>query len=93
MEIVVKNSCIEVHGYEMGMCPRIENCFKMYDMITHSYHYVGLYYNEETKCLCLPRGIDIWFVEKYIGEKAVVDHKYTPFERIGDVYIKYLLFL
>ena len=34
-EISIRNSCIIVDGYKLGSCPRIENCFKMYDMITH----------------------------------------------------------
>ena len=59
-------------------------------MITHSKHPLGMYYDKETKCLCLPRGIDIWFVEKYIGAKAEVDHDYDNFERIPNTYIKYL---
>lgn len=89
-KIVIKNSCILVNDYEWGSCPRIENSFRMYDMLTHTSYYVGLYYNEETKCLCLPRGIDIWFVEKYLNSEAYVDHECDKYERIPDVYIKYL---
>ena len=68
--IIVRNSSIVITDYELGSCLRIENCFYKYDMITHSKSPLGMYYDKETKCLCLPRGIDIWFVEKYIGAKA-----------------------
>lgn len=88
--IILRNSSIVVTDYEPGKCPRIENCFHKYDMITHSSYPLGMHYNEETKCLCLPRGIDIWFVEKYIGGHAEVDHDHDKFERIPEVYIKYL---
>ena len=89
-EISIRNSCIIVDGYKLGSCPRIENCFKMYDMITHKNYYVGMYYDEVNERLYLPRGIDIWFVEKYIGAAAKVDYNHDSYERIGDVYIKYL---
>ena len=72
-EISIRNSCIIVDGYKLGSCPRIENCFKMYDMIAHKNYYVGMYYDEVNERLYLPRGIDIWFVEKYIGAAAKVD--------------------
>ena len=89
-EITIKNSCIVVDGYKMGSCPRLEKSFTMYDMLTHKNYYVGMHYDEEHERLYLPRGIDIWFVEKYIGVKARVDYNYDPYSRIGDVYIKYL---
>ena len=89
-KIVIKTPCILVPDYEWRSRPRIENSFRMYDMLTHTSYYVGLYYNEETKCLCLPRGIDIWFVEKYLNSEAYVDQEHDKYERIPDVYIKYL---
>ena len=89
-EISIKNSCIIVDGYELGSCPRLEKSFMMYDMLTHKNYFVGMHYDKENKRLYLPRGIDIWFVEKYIGVKANVDYNYDPYDRIKDVYIKYL---
>jgi hypothetical protein len=88
--IIVKNSCIIVEDYEWGSCQRIENNFMMYDMVTHSNYYIGIWYDQDNRRLYLPRGIDIWFVEKYIGATAKVDHEYDPFDHIRDVYIKSL---
>ena len=51
---------------------------------------VTIEYDEVNERLYLPRGIDIWFVEKYIGAAAKVDYNHDSYERIGDVYIKYL---
>jgi hypothetical protein len=62
----------------------------MYDMVTHSNYYIGIWYNEDNGILYLPRGIDIWFVEKYIGATARIDHEYDEFDHIRDVYIKSL---
>lgn len=89
--IVVRNSAIIVENYEFGSCPRVERSFMLYDIVTHSKYYIGLYYDKEKKSLCLPRGIDLWFVEKYTeAESTVIDHEFDKFERIPDVYIKSL---
>ena len=89
--IIVKNSCIQVYNYEFGSCPKLENAFRIYDVTTHSCYYLGLYYNQEKKILYLPRGIDIWYVEKILETKAYVERDmYNPFDKYRDIKIKYL---
>ena len=89
--IIVKNSCIQVHNYVFGSCPRIENTFRVFDVTTHSCYYLGLHYDEEKKILYLPRGIDIWFLESVLDTKAIIERdQYNPFDRYRDIKIKYL---
>lgn len=90
-KIEVTNSAIRINNYEFGDCPRLENYFRIYNPVTHSYYYMGLYYDSDNKILYLPRGIDIWHVESLIGEQAeVLVDKCYKFQRFNDIYIKTL---
>lgn len=90
-KIVVTNTAIIINNYDFGDCTKLENCFKIYDQITHSYYYMGMYYDDENKKLYLPRGIDIWYVENLIGEPAnILANKYNKYHTYEDAMIKYL---
>lgn len=69
-KITVTCSAIIINDYEFGDCKTIEENFRIWDPVTHSSYYVGMYYDTINKKLYLPRGIDIWYVEKLIGEPA-----------------------
>ena len=49
----------------------MEDCFRVYDRITHSYYCNGMDYNKETKQLRVPRGIDTFFVENLTQTRGV----------------------
>lgn len=89
-KIVLKHSSIIINNYNIGDCPRLENYFRIYDMITHSYYYKGIEYIPEEKKLILPRGLDVYFLERLFNEKAIVDTKCDPYEIIDEIRIKYL---
>lgn len=90
-KIIVKNSCIMITDYVLGKCTKIENCFRMYNMLTHQHYYIAMYYDNENKILYLPRGIDIWFLEKQLGVSATVEkNQFNPFDKYDDILIKYL---
>ena len=90
-EIVVKNSCIKVYNYRFGSCPRVENSFAVFDKTTHSYYHLGIYYDEQNQILYLPRGIDIWFLEKSLGVNAKIEKDaFDPFDIYDDIKIKFL---
>ena len=72
-KIIVKNTCVQLQGYKFGSCPPIENNFLCYEPTTHSYYFLGLYYDEEKEILYLPRGLDIWYIENQFQEKAIVE--------------------
>lgn len=90
-KIIVKNTCIEINNYHMGDCITLEKVFRIYDMITHSFYYVGMYYDEDQEKLYVPRGIDIWFLEKVFDCKAYIEkNKYNDFDRYNDIRMKQL---
>ena len=90
-EIIVKNSCIQIRNYRFGSCPKIENSFSIYDQTRHQIYYIGLFYDEDLEILYLPRGIDIWFLEKALDTKAIVEkNQFNEFEKYNDIKIKYL---
>lgn len=90
-KIVVRNTCIIIYNYNFGDSPKLERFFAIYEPVTHSYRFVGIHYDEETKTLYLPRGIDIWYIEQLLDCKATVEvnkhHKYDTYDDIG---VKYL---
>lgn len=89
--IIVKNSCIQIKNYRFGSCPNIENSFSVFDQTRHQIYYLGLYYDQKSEILYLPRGIDIWFLEKVLDTKAIVEKDmFNPFEKYTDIKIKCL---
>lgn len=90
-KIVVKNTCIVINDYNFNDCINLEKQFRVYDPLTHSIHYVGIYYDKDERKLYLPRGVDIWYVEKLLNCKATVERNmYNPFDRYDDIKIRFL---
>lgn len=90
-KIEVYRTHIIINDYDLGSCSRIENCFRMYDPITHNSYYQGLDYNSETRQLILPRGIDLFFIENVFQTKAVnKENVYDEFQTFDNIQIKYL---
>lgn len=84
-KIIVKNSSIKIEGYEAHSHPELEKAFMVYEPISHSYKYVAMHYDNDNKILYLPRGIDIWWLEKMIGTQAYVERNgYNKFDYYDD---------
>lgn len=79
MQITVKHSSIVVDEYEAGMSPILERTFTIYDPLTHQGYIKGIDYNEETKRLIVPRGIDIGWLEYQLQCKAYTDTHCDPY--------------
>ena len=47
--IIVKNTCIMITEYNFGDCPKLEHFFSIYEPVTHSYRFVGIYYDTNNK--------------------------------------------
>ena len=89
--LIVRNSSIEITGYNFGDCPKLEKFFAIYEPITHSYRYVGLKYDSETNTLYIPRGLDIWYIEQLTGLSAEIEvNKFNKYDTYNDIKIKYL---
>lgn len=93
-KIDVFNTAIIINDYDFGDYPTLENYFKIKVPVTKSYwtyRYFGLFYDKENRKLYLPRGIDIWLVEKIIGEQANVHvNDYIKYQKYDNFKIKSL---
>ena len=90
-KIIVRNTCIQINDYNFGDSPKLEHFFAVYEPVSHSYRFVGIYYDTETKTLYIPRGIDIWYVEQLLECKAKVEvNKYHKFDVYDNIGVKYL---
>lgn len=87
--ILVKNSCIVINNYTMGECPNLEQNFMVYNPITHRMDILGMYYDEPTKCLYIPRGLDIWKIKKYLGEDNHEVIAPNDYDKIDNILMKY----
>lgn len=88
-KIVVKNTAIVINDYDLGDCPELENNFKVFDPLTHRFNTLGMYYLEDKRQLYLPRGLDIWKVKRYLGEKYHDTISPHPYQEIQNILIKY----
>lgn len=87
-KIDVFNTAIVINDYEQGDCQTLENYFKIRVPVTKqysTYKYFGIYYDKDKKKLYLPRGIDVWMVEKLIGQPANIHigehNKYDKYDK------------
>ena len=88
-KILVKRSCIKLNNYELGDCKHIENTFSVYDRIRFTSFLKGIQYDDEKKVLYLPRGIDIEWLERIVGDLAIMDDKVDPYDTISPSAMKY----
>ena len=88
-KLVVKKSVIIINDYKLGDCLKLEDNFTIFDPIYHTYNYLGIYYDKENQRLFLPRGIDVWYVERLLNTEAVFDDTIDPYDEIGTVMLKY----
>lgn len=90
-KIVVTNSAIIINNYEPNDCPKLENQFRIFEPVTHSYYFMGMHYDADNKRLYLPRGLDIWYIENLFGEQAdILINSYYAYHTYNDCMIKYL---
>lgn len=89
--IIVKNTCIMITEYNFGDCPKLEHFFSIYEPVTHSYRFVGIYYDTNNRILYLPRGVDIWYIEQLLDAKAtVIKDNHNKYDKYNDIGVKYL---
>ena len=79
--IIAKQTCVEIHGYDLGDKPEIERLFTVYDDVTHKLIPKGFDYNEEKRILYLPRGMDIGLIERVCNAPIEMDRGYNKFTK------------
>ncbi len=89
--IDINHSSIVVHNYNLGDCKYLEKLFSIWDAVTFSLYYKGIYYDEENRDLYLPRGIDIgWLENKFPHYIIRTNTNADPYDTIDQIRIKYL---
>ena len=90
-EIIVKHSSIQITNYTLGECQKLEDIFSVFDRITFSTYPLGIYYDEETKILYVPRGVDIRYIENLLGKSARLDNNHQSYSIVDNpIMLKYL---
>ena len=87
--IKVTNTAIIVENYTLGESEKLENCFRVWDPLTHKANLIAIYYDEENKRLYLPGGIDLWFVRNCLNEKYYTRIDPIKYKPIGNVQVKF----
>lgn len=82
-KIIVNHTSIIINDYSLGDKEQLEKKLSIYDTIRHKYIPVAYMYNENTKQLFIPRGIDINYVEKLFDVPAEINYEPDPYENIS----------
>lgn len=88
-KIVVKHSCIIINDYTPGDCTKLEGYFTLFDRTTHSKYTKGIIYDEKTKQLRLPRGLDVYILESLFQCQAMIDMNCDEYETIDQILMRY----
>lgn len=101
-KIVLYNTRIDIHGYEIGDCEELESSLCIWNPIYFRLEPRGLQYNEEEKILSVPRGIDVNFLVNKLKCPVHTDKNYNKYDKTNlklkyeprnDIQIKSLAFL
>ena len=89
-KLVLRNSSIVINDYNLGDIPRLESYFTIFDRITYTKSYKGMMYDEVNRRLFLPRGLDVYFIKKFVESEPVREYNSDPFFPTSEILIKYL---
>lgn len=64
MKIEVNYSFIKINDYNQGDCVKLESYFRTWNEGYHRAEYKHIRFDKDEHCLYLPRGMDIWLIEK-----------------------------
>ena len=78
MKIEVNYSFIKINDYNQGDCVKLESYFRTWNEAYHRVEYKHIRFDKDEHCLYLPRGMDIWLIEKLLGCKACYIQKPSP---------------
>ena len=101
-KIILYNTRIDIHGYEIGDCEELESSLCVWNPIYFRLEPRGLQYNKEEKILSVPRGIDVNFLVNKLKCPVHTDKNYNKYDKTNlklkyeprnDIQIKSLAFL
>lgn len=76
--ILVKHSSIVVPEYTPGDSTKIEKMLSVWDKVNFKVKTPGLQYDEESKTLYLPRGMDVSYIEHLLQRRAQLETEPDP---------------
>ena len=86
-KLVLRNSSIVINDYNLGDIPRLESYFTIFDRITYTKSYKGMMYDEVNRRLFLPRGLDVYFIKKFVESEPVREYNSDPFFPTSEILI------
>lgn len=89
-KIDIKHSSIVINDYTLGDCPQLENTFSLWDSVRHKKTLRVLHYNEETRQLFVPRGVDVFFIENLLDANARLVKEHDRCDKLPPILLKYL---
>lgn len=81
-KIVLYNTRIDIHGYEIGDCEELERSLCVWRKAVFKLEPIGLQYNEEEKILSVPRGIDVNFIKNKLKLPVYTNKEYNDYDKI-----------
>lgn len=81
-KIVLYNTRIDIHGYEIGDCEELERSLCVWNKACFRLEPRGLHYKEEEKILSIPRGVDVNYVKNKLKLPVYTDDNYNKFDRM-----------
>lgn len=88
-KVVIKHSRIEINDYEPGQSSYLEYVFSVFDPVKHQRFPKGSEYDEKTKRLIVPRGMNLDPLKRHYSD-IYVDPEHDPFTSREPLTIKYL---
>lgn len=82
-KIRVKHTAIEISNYNMGDSTALEKKLSIWDERRFKYIPYGYMYDEESKKLLIPRGVDINYVERLFDTLADFDYEPDPYDKVS----------
>ena len=101
-KIVLYNTKIDIHGYEIGDCEELEHSLSIWNQVYFRFEPRGLQYNDKEKILTVPRGIDVNFLKNKLKCPVHMDRNCNKYDKTNlrlkmeprdDIQIKSLAFL
>ena len=91
-KILVRRTHIDINDYYLGDCPQLEQTFSVKVFYNRNYYVnqpKGIWYDEATRTLKIPRGTSVERLERIFNTQAVVDFSYDPYRDISPIKLKY----
>lgn len=88
-KIEVHYSYIKINDYNQGDSGKLESYFRIWNPTYHRAEFHHIKFATEEHALYLPRGMDIWLLEKIFDERALYINAPSPFRQNPKIAMKF----